>query len=240
MKKLLAALVVLLLISGCAVNNNVWYQANASQEVFAQDRYACLQQAQQPNSTAYYGDYGGLLAGKQYTAQAGMVTNNPLFTACMNARGWSWVNRDALAVNNGSPSTPSVNSAVKEDQQRSIAKGVEICTRPEYEPLFEKCPCDPRKITFAQMADRTKITDGQKALFLKFATEADAATDAGTESIRKMGGPRNQKLVEIRQWSNQQNLKVRLDLVDRKITWGEYATRRKQIFDETDKKNRGG
>jgi hypothetical protein len=56
----------------------VWRRARASQVDFARDRYACLREAQQPMTTAVVGA-GGI---------ASVVTNDQLFGACMNARGW--------------------------------------------------------------------------------------------------------------------------------------------------------
>jgi hypothetical protein len=56
----------------------VWSKPRASQAEFAQSRYRCLQESQQSTTTAVAG-VGGVST---------VVTNDQLFTACMNARGW--------------------------------------------------------------------------------------------------------------------------------------------------------
>jgi hypothetical protein len=76
MRKYLIVLFVIVL-SGCAK----WYKDGATQQDFSQDRYACLQEAQQNQSSARVNSYGG-------AAQSGSVTNGLLFNSCMEARGW--------------------------------------------------------------------------------------------------------------------------------------------------------
>jgi hypothetical protein len=58
-----------------------WYKDGATQQEFASDRYACLQQSQQRVSGAYVNQYGG-------ASQDTVITNDQLFGACMNANGW--------------------------------------------------------------------------------------------------------------------------------------------------------
>jgi hypothetical protein len=65
-------------LAGC---NMVWVKPGGTQQGFAGDRYTCLQQSQQQQSSAYINPYGGV-------AGSGSVTNNGLFNACMNAHGW--------------------------------------------------------------------------------------------------------------------------------------------------------
>jgi hypothetical protein len=59
-----------------------WSRAGTSQEAFMKDRYVCLQEAQQGRSAGYVDRYGGSSVGT-------VVTNGPLFTSCMIARGYS-------------------------------------------------------------------------------------------------------------------------------------------------------
>ena len=79
MKKLSMLVVGLLVLSGCATM--LWYKPTGTQDEFSRDKYDCLQQAQQPYSGAYVNMYGGASRGQ-------MITNNQLFAACMNSRGW--------------------------------------------------------------------------------------------------------------------------------------------------------
>src|SRR6266568_1530708 len=70
----------LILLSACA-NNNIWVKPGATQSDFAQERFACMQQSQHRVSSAYVNQYGG-------SSDSYVTTNNPLFSSCMNARGW--------------------------------------------------------------------------------------------------------------------------------------------------------
>jgi hypothetical protein len=58
-------------------------KAGASEQEFVQDRYACVQQAQQPRTAGYVGPYGGASRGV-------IVTNSAVFLSCMSAKGYSW------------------------------------------------------------------------------------------------------------------------------------------------------
>jgi hypothetical protein len=71
-----------LLLASCAHQPQaLWLKPGAVPDEFAQERYSCLQQSQQPNSTAFISRYGG-------TANSNIITNGGLFDACMNSRGW--------------------------------------------------------------------------------------------------------------------------------------------------------
>jgi hypothetical protein len=58
-----------------------WFKARAGQADFAKDRYNCLRETQQPSGTA-------LILGPNGAAMTGIITNDQLFGACMNAKGW--------------------------------------------------------------------------------------------------------------------------------------------------------
>src|SRR5690348_11555147 len=84
-----------LALSACA-SQMAWEKPGASQNEFAQDRYVCMQQSQQPSSSAFVNAYGG-------AASSGVITNGNLFNACMNSRGWSLrqqASAEAIAAKN--------------------------------------------------------------------------------------------------------------------------------------------
>jgi hypothetical protein len=88
-----------------------WYNPTADAQTFARDRYACLQQSQQPRSSAYVtGNFG--------SADSTVATNFPLFSACMQARGYSWV-RDRTNTADTSTASPRTSTA---DQRTNTAK----------------------------------------------------------------------------------------------------------------------
>lgn len=86
---LLTGLVVLfgLLTIIASGPNMVWVKSGSTQMDFNQDKYACMQESQQPVSGGYYNRYGG-------SASSGVRTNQNLFNACMEARGWSLKQQD--------------------------------------------------------------------------------------------------------------------------------------------------
>jgi hypothetical protein len=78
---------MLLTLAGCA---QVWVKPGASHSDFSIDKYACLQESQQNQSSAVVNPYGG-------AAQSGSVTNVYLFNSCMNAKGWALQNANSAA-----------------------------------------------------------------------------------------------------------------------------------------------
>jgi hypothetical protein len=82
-KKLLArsAVILPIALAACATQPQaLWLKPGAASDEFGQDRYACLQQSQQPNSSAYLNRYGGV-------ANSNVITNGGLYDACMNSKG---------------------------------------------------------------------------------------------------------------------------------------------------------
>jgi hypothetical protein len=79
-------LALLATMAGCATAPPPpmhWVKAGATEEMFLKERYACLQQAQQPQTGSYVNGYGGSSYGT-------MITNQKLFFSCMEAAGYKW------------------------------------------------------------------------------------------------------------------------------------------------------
>ena len=229
MKKLILSIAVLFM-SGCANNNFAWYKADGTQEMFSQDRYACLQQTQQPTSTAYYGNYGGLLQSKQYTASSGMATNSPLYTACMNSRGWTWRDQTAAQNSNSAPN-PQVQSG-RDSAAAIIARMGALCSKAEYAPYFSKTFCASPDASLALMTDKNKINNAERAALNAWSQEYDKLFIELNAISTKQGNENDKKIVRYRETVAQPAAqKNRLDLYDGKITWGDYNRRRKDIND---------
>ena len=164
----------------------------------------------------------------------------------MNAHGWSWVDRNAIPAGPGpsgrtaTASPASSNDAAlkngQDEMNRLGSKLTEICKKPEYAVIAEKVPCDHNAMTFAQMADSTKVTDGQKALLMKYWAEVDPVWAAVTAAIRSTNQRTYMKIADLRDEFVLQSNRLRLELINRKITWGEFATRRKEMSSELVKK----
>lgn len=76
-------LVALFALAGCAATPPIrWAKEGGNQDQFMQDRYACIQQAQQHRSGAYVNDGTG-------SAYGTVVISQGMFTSCMGARGYA-------------------------------------------------------------------------------------------------------------------------------------------------------
>lgn len=129
---------------GCAQSQMSWEKPGSGPDEFNKARYACLQQTQQPYSTAYIGRYGG-------SASGGMTTNAALFNACMQADGWALIANPVMA-------SPEYAAAVKAISEEAQAR----CRRPEYQSFYSRIPCNVKRATSEQLADRGKFLPGEK------------------------------------------------------------------------------
>jgi hypothetical protein len=79
MRALTLAIGSSLLLSACVLPT--WNKPDGTRQEFAQDKYQCLQGAQQQQGSA-------MVNGSSGYANQGSVTNPYLFSSCMNAHGW--------------------------------------------------------------------------------------------------------------------------------------------------------
>jgi hypothetical protein len=87
------ALITTLILVGCAAPAGDWIKDSTQPLEVDQDKYACLQQAQQPFSYLSGSPGWGSGWGPGWgpaSGYAGVQTNQELFRACMKARGYSW------------------------------------------------------------------------------------------------------------------------------------------------------
>jgi len=153
-----------LLLTSCVTNEGEWMKPGAGVDDFTRDKYACLQQSQQPTSSLYVNRYGGY-------GSSGVATNGGLFAACMNARGWS-----LMAVSDPHAYNAEVAAASAPVQQ--------ACT--EYRALFaRKMSCKANDTTQEQMQDRSKITSIEKAEIEKWVTVVGEANEQLASLQRK-------------------------------------------------------
>ena len=215
MKPGLAVLACVLMVSGCA-QPKVWMKPGAGNEEFNQARYACLQQGQQPYSTAYINRYGG-------SASGGMTTNGMLYNACMEAGGWA-------LVENATANSPAYTAAVKEINDEGRA----LCRKPEYYPYYSWAPCGVREATADQMADRTRVTPAEKPVFNKIKAESDDMNARLLAAHRQYNEKHGDGLAtNIEQAMASSNI-VRQEYLEGRITRGEYNKRRRDIAAQSD------
>ena len=145
-----AAVAVGLALSACVHQpEGIWTKPGASQDDFSKDRYACMQQSQQPNSVAYFNRYGG-------GANSSVITNGNLFGACMNASGWY-----LAQVTDPKQFNDAISAAMSDVLQ--------LCAQKDLQPIFaKKTPFKPKDATPDQPSDRSKITNPEKIALMKW------------------------------------------------------------------------
>ena len=111
---------------GCAPQM-LWVKPNANQNEFAQVRYECLQNSQQNRSVAQYNNVGGYVSGasnSQGYAVSGVVTNEQLFAACMNSKGWyleAQRSDPTSSIRFNLPSSPPKITSYTNDSDKNIS-----------------------------------------------------------------------------------------------------------------------
>jgi hypothetical protein len=74
-----------IILSGCVTKPTPmlrYSKPGGTQQQFLEDRYTCLQQAQQPRSAGFVNQYGGASSGT-------VVTSRAVFLSCMSVKGYS-------------------------------------------------------------------------------------------------------------------------------------------------------
>jgi hypothetical protein len=197
-------------LAGCAPQTqSLWLKPGAGTDEFQQDRYACLQGAQQPSSSAYVGRYGG-------AASSGMITNGGLFDACMNAKGWSL--------------TPVTDAKGFNDAARPILEErAAICSRSDLQVLWRKTPCKlTNEVTQAELGDHSKVSSEEKIALLKWQDAAISLNERAALVYRQydtkngdaMAGTLENVTVNFKQDIS--------ELSTAKISWGEFNRRRSE------------
>lgn len=118
---------------------------------------------------------------------------------------------------------------LKEEVSKLSLLQKDECLKPVYAPLRAKAPCSTTDISLAQLADSTKITDSQKILFIQAASTLDTYTKSITALYRRSESATGQRIAEARESAFVQVTNNRLELIDRKITWGQYLRNRQAI-----------
>jgi len=221
LKKILSPIVTLLLLVGCA---QTWYKPTARPGDFEKDRYDCLQQSQQQFSAAQTNGWQGAAVSKT-------VTNDGLFSSCMNARGWSLQNKQALEnqLQQQQVGQSVAQSRIQADQAKFADKINQICSDPEFKAFYAKTACRQLDITFEQIADNTKITAAQKTALVKQRAAADVYLKDNMAFQRSLGS-RGNKVADLQQnFLMPKSDSIYLDLYNGKITWGEFNKQRKEL-----------
>ena len=102
------------------------------------------------------------------------------------------------------------------------------CASPEFKPYYEKTPCLANQINFQYVSDNSKITAIQKKVIQNLRSAIDENQRERVRVDRETGFGWAADLME--QFLIPPNDANNLDLLNGKITWGEYNTKRRDIF----------
>jgi hypothetical protein len=126
-----AGIFFLSLLVACAGTHSVWVKPGAKDSDFNQEKYACMQSAQQPYASSIGYNSGGIVSPSAITtasSSAGIATNEQLFNACMNAKGWT------LRVTRNQAPTQAISLSENEANKRCEGRGLKAGTYP-----FNEC-----------------------------------------------------------------------------------------------------
>ncbi|TFV34704.1 hypothetical protein E4K66_30370 [Bradyrhizobium frederickii] len=202
-------------LAGCAAQK-VWMKPGAGMEEFNQAKYACLQQGQQPYSTAYVNRYGG-------TASGGMATNPALYSACMEAGGWALVDN----AQSGSPEYAATIKGINED-------GRALCRKPEYYAYYSWAPCAVREVSAEQLNDRAHVTAAEKPVYEKVKAEQDDLTARIIATHRQYNEKNGEAFARNIEQAKAMSDIVRQEYLTGKISRGEHNRRRRDIAVSSD------
>jgi hypothetical protein len=193
----------------------VWVKPGGTAQQTGVDRYECMQSSQQPVTRTAPDAKGTPVT---ITTQ---VTSVPLYNACMTTRGY-YASRAPDPSVVGGPATQAALAARRQEM-------LKVCFNPAYAPYYAKTSCAPLGMTPAQLADPTRISPEEKAIFLQARRASTTAQDAVMQVIRE-GSLRGQKAMDIFFTTYRPQFdKADRDLYSGAITWGAYNTRLVEI-----------
>ncbi len=107
-----------------------------------------------------------------------------------------------------------------------------FCNDPANHVYYAKTGCKPNEITFDQQLDKAKISASEKMVLKDLYLKLQALSREAATNMRTYYGAKGVKGADLAEGKMiPQSDKNNLDLYSGKITWGEYNTRRKEIYD---------
>lgn len=205
-------------IVGCS--QNLWVKPGASQQDFGIDKYQCMQQAQQRVSGAYVNAYGGASSNR-------VITNEGLFNACMNSKGWSL--QSSSNIEQSQAQNRQQAESTKYRQEGLTQSRLALCGDSRFEAYFAKTACKISDLSLAQLADGSRVTPAQKKAMDQLSPELNSINRETINLQQSISGKSTGARVSTLQSAFDADEKNRLNLYTGKITWGQYNTTRKEI-----------
>lgn len=200
-----------------------WVKPGATQNDFAKDKYDCMQRSQQRVSKAYVNAYGGASTDKA-------VTNESLFNACMNSQGWTLQSHEA--IQQSAAQNRQIADTAKFKYQTIIDGFNSYCTNPDFDAFYKKASCNPVDASFAQLTDNTKATATQKKALDSMSPLLKQSNRDLANWFRSYGGQKGGAKASVIDATYEIEEKNFLNLYTGKITWGDFNSRRKEIFND--------
>lgn len=253
--KRLIFLACLTAIAGCA--NNVWVHPSKNNAQFNQDKNDCVvqagnaipreivpQQSSPPPSytTNCYGAPGTATCTTtpqvqpNYTAMMQSIadgnTNRArenFFSNCMQSRGWTLHSAESFATMRAQNND---RVAQYEAAMQSIGHEVQqICSSQEYSSYFAKTSCKASELSLSQLSDPSKATKREKEAISGVDVVLVKITKERAEASRKFMYPTDlaSDVSALETKVGESFQKLRLDLYNSKITWGQFNTGRKNL-----------
>lgn len=206
-----AAIILPLALSACATQPQaLWLKPGAATEEFGQDKYGCMQQSQQPNSTAYANRYGGV-------ANSSVITNGSLYDACMSSKGWVL--------------TPVSDVKGFNEATRPIGEELRaLCTREDLQVLYRKrMSCKALDTTPEQLSDRSRVSNEEKTAIAKYLDAIQSANEKIAVVYRQYNPKNGDAVGSVIESGSTDSRKLASELVAGAIPWGEYNRRRVEL-----------
>jgi hypothetical protein len=215
----------------------IWSKPGATRDDFSSVRYACMQQSQQRVSEASINALGGY-------STSSVITNEDLFGSCMNASGW-YLTQQA----NAAPSAPVAQSApwqraqppkpleksqadkLRESGQTYQVAMSTMCARAEYANLMMKTPCKLSDMTAAHLSNLRKISAGETPAMHRMLMEIESLNSKASGDIYLYGQAKGTAMQAAFDSRNKKNSEAAHALIDGRISWGEFNTRRQQALE---------
>jgi hypothetical protein len=105
----------------------------------------------------------------------------------------------------------------------------QLCAREDLQPHYRKSPCKPEDATLEQMADKSRITAGEKEALSKVKSEGNTIAKRVTEYFRQSDPRNGNSIALLRERGVAELDKVTMDFYEGRINRGEYNKKRRDI-----------
>lgn len=106
-----------------------------------------------------------------------------------------------------------------------------LCVAPKYEEFFNKTACFAKDITVAQRNDTSRITNAQRMMATEIFAKQRAINEETRAYMARTRAPNLLEATSISRYVLDPALEgLQTDLIDGKITWGEFNARRQALL----------